>query len=132
MTNTDDTTHTMSHTQEPWIYEMDRSVSHIFSPDSTGDNPYGTYIAEIANGEDVGEFSPYEVHEANARRIVAAVNACEGISTPALEDGVIKELLAALHGCLLVLDDNSNGHGPTKEQAVSQAREAIAKAFPQL
>jgi len=32
---------------------------------------------------------------ANARRIVAAVNACEGISTGALEQGVVADLLAA-------------------------------------
>ncbi len=40
--------------------------------------------------------------KANARRIVAAVNACEGISTEALEDGVVADLLAA---CKAVLDD---------------------------
>jgi hypothetical protein len=33
--------------------------------------------------------------EANARRICAAVNACGGISTEALENGVVKELLAS-------------------------------------
>lgn len=33
--------------------------------------------------------------DANARRIVAAVNACEGISTEALEAGVVADLLAA-------------------------------------
>ena len=34
--------------------------------------------------------------EANARRIVAAINACEGIGTEALEQGVFCELLEAL------------------------------------
>ena len=34
--------------------------------------------------------------EANARRIVAAVNACEGLSTEALELGIVAELRDAL------------------------------------
>lgn len=38
---------------------------------------------------------PGTVEEANARRIVAAVNACEGIPTEALESGVVGEMLIA-------------------------------------
>ena len=36
--------------------------------------------------------------EANAHRIVATVNACAGISTEALEGGVVKQLVWALKG----------------------------------
>jgi len=38
--------------------------------------------------------------DANARRIVAAVNACEGIATSALEQGVVAEMLEACKAAL--------------------------------
>ena len=40
------------------------------------------------------------VKEANARRIVAAVNACEGISTEALEAGAVGGLVAVVEELL--------------------------------
>ena len=75
-----------SHTPEPWHYDLDYSIWTIVAPDPTGENPYGNYIAEI-DGQDVGRFISDEQHEANARRICAAVNACRGIPTDALESG---------------------------------------------
>jgi hypothetical protein len=93
MTDTDDTKPAAAHTPEPWHYEMDYSVTTIFAPDPAGQNPY--YVAEI-DGQDVGRFATREQHEANARRLVAAVNACRGLSTEALEQGVVAELLEAL------------------------------------
>lgn len=81
-----------SHTPEPWHYHMDYSIWTIDAPDPTGQNPYGTYIAEI-DGQDVGRLISSEQHEANARRLCAAVNACQGIPTEALESGPVKELL---------------------------------------
>lgn len=68
----------MGHTKEPWahrngrIYQADRDV---------------LTIANIARAFD-GDYS-----EANARRIVAAVNACAGLSTDLLE----KAALTAAH-----------------------------------
>jgi hypothetical protein len=79
------------HTPEPWNSQMDYSIWTIVAPDPTGENPYGTYIAEI-DGQGVGIFISDEQHEANARRICAAVNACQGIPTEALESGPVKEL----------------------------------------
>ena len=38
----------------------------------------------------------YDENKANARRICAAWNACEGIPTEALEAGVVKDMLEAL------------------------------------
>jgi hypothetical protein len=38
------------------------------------------------------------------------------------------ELLAALKGCLFVLDGNEDGDGPSKQTAIKDARAAIAKA----
>jgi hypothetical protein len=96
-----------SHTPEPWRYEMDPFVSHIVAPDPTGEFPDGIYVAEIANGDDVvGRFSTYEQHEANARRICAAVNACQGIPTKALESDLVKELLKLI--AELFADTHSN------------------------
>lgn len=40
---------------------------------------------------------------ANARRIVAAWNACDGISTEALEAGAVADLLEALKECMRAL-----------------------------
>ncbi len=44
---------------------------------------------------------------ANARRLVACWNACEGIPTAALEDGVVGEMLEALENL-----ENDNGIMP--------------------
>lgn len=92
MTSTNETNQQTSHTPEPWHYQMEYRVTTIFAPDQTGENTDGTYIAEI-DGQDVGRFTTNEQHEANARRICAAVNACQGIPTEALESGPIRELL---------------------------------------
>jgi hypothetical protein len=63
------------------------------------------------------------VQYANARRIVAAVNACEGISTEALEQGVVAEMLEAL-------EDLFNWLTPDWQQSSlgDKARAALAKA----
>lgn len=93
-----------NHTPEPWHYEMEYRITTIFAPDQTGANPSGPYIAEI-DGQDVGRFIPDEQHEANARRICAAVNACQGISTEALERGAVAELWHILGTLLTAAGD---------------------------
>lgn len=69
------------HTPEPW-------------------NASGTIVRSgIISGEGVIIHQGGRVTDralANARRIVAAVNACEGISTEALEQSVVKALVEAL------------------------------------
>jgi hypothetical protein len=69
---------------------------------------------------------------ANARRIVAAVNACEGIATPALEQGVIAELLEALDYLLEQTVDMDLKYGiglsEGEEDARTKALAVIAKA----
>lgn len=72
----------MSHTKEPWRV-CGRTVSGpkgLLIEDS-----YGEAIAVVHEGgcDD----------EADARRIVAAVNACAGIPTDALESGVARQVL---------------------------------------
>lgn len=61
---------------------------------------------------------------ATSRRIVAAVNACEGISTEALEDGVVRELAIALKCMLEVFAAEEEFEGFA---SVSRARAVLAK-----
>lgn len=61
---------------------------------------------------------------ANARRIVAAVNACEGIPTDALEAGAVADLLAAVEGLLAARDAGqlTTDEWDAAEAAVRKAR----------
>jgi hypothetical protein len=129
MTKTNDTKLTIPHLPEPWTYNFARpyGIVDIIASDPTGEYPRGLYVAEI-DTDDVGRYTSHEQHEANARRIVAAVNACNGFGTEALEQGVVGELLEALKGCLFALDKNLDGYGPSKAQAIATATATIAKA----
>lgn len=69
------------HTQEPWVVYGAVNKGRICI-----DGHHGEGIA-------VTEPRGYFESNANARRIVVAVNGCKGISTEALEKGVVKELL---------------------------------------
>jgi hypothetical protein len=132
MTHADDTKPATPHTPEPWRYETDYSITTIVASDPDGRHP-DIYIAEI-DGQDVGRFTAREQHEANARRLCAAVNACQGISTEALEQGVIRELREALDYLLAqtVDQDLKYGIGLTEgeEDARAMALAALAKATP--
>lgn len=65
---------------------------------------------------------------ANARRIVAAVNACKGLSDESLEMGVVAELIAACTAALDALGGN-DPHDLGFESAIcGQLRAAIANA----
>jgi hypothetical protein len=70
------------HTPEPWFVQP-------------SDNPGGLLIKPIP-GQVVAQCDQVPAMEANARRICAAVNSCEGISTESLEQSVVRELLEAL------------------------------------
>ena len=132
MTSTAHTKPAALHTPEPWHYETDYSITTIFAPDPTGQNPCGTYVAEI-DGQDVGRFATREQHEANGRRIVAAVNACRGISTEALQQGVVCELVEALDRLLDQIDtlkgeSSCIDEDILKGEPYAAARAVIAKA----
>jgi hypothetical protein len=60
--------------------------------------------------------------EANAARIVACVNACEGIADP----GAVPDLLAALKSALDIMEGREAGS--ERIDAIAQARAAIARA----
>jgi hypothetical protein len=59
-------------------------------------------------------------HEANARRIVACVNACAGLSTEALESGALKIALKNIWSYLDYVDDENHlcSAGPAWNEAL--------------
>lgn len=108
------------HTQGKWwveVNEEDRppmmSPYRVTSKGTLSES----HTAPICRMELRGEQSFY-----NAHRIVAAVNACEGISTEALESGVVKELVKELVEALRGMVDSGS------EISFERARRAIAKA----
>ena len=76
----------------------------------------------------VGELTPERLAE--LRRIVACVNACDGIPTEALESGVVRELIEAATRYLEVMmresDDDPNCWAE-EEFARDKLREVLAK-----
>lgn len=81
------------HSLEPWVPDEDgnKIISQPGTPESLALAHCNWYW------EDGTSSIPLEVSRANAQRIVAAVNACQGISTEALESGAIAELVALLN-----------------------------------
>jgi hypothetical protein len=98
----------MPHTPEPWYIDADGFICG--SDDTKTADPH-------CDTQDIDE------REANASRIVAAINACTRISTEALEQGVVGQLVNAL-------EDLYNWLTPDWQQSNlgDKARAAIAKA----
>ena len=104
----------MSHTPEPWHMDQDHRAPDgdypIFGPvrGKDGYTMYPRIVSVGASSGHVQENDPdghYKARDlANARRIVACVNACAGIPTEMLEDADthvalrVAELEAALEG----------------------------------
>lgn len=85
-------TETMKHTKEPWDVVSDSPVMAIYSEpedyrvvQTVNQNNFNTYGKSRV---DVGVYK-----QEDAERIVACVNACEGITNEALEAGVIQSAL---------------------------------------
>jgi hypothetical protein len=76
------------HTPEPWV------VWILANDPTTYGNDAGKPIITTADGE--CEITGVIPIEADARRIVAAVNACKGLSTDELASGMIPQLFEAL------------------------------------
>lgn len=135
-----------AHTPEPWaladrrgaplpnvtIFAGNIAVASIEGVHMR-DNHWSNWTHETADAQDA-------VALANGRRIVAAVNACEGISVKSLERGVVADLLTACEAAMEMLDDignelaadprymayfGKNGHGL---RVVQKMQAAIAKA----
>lgn len=126
------------HTPEPWEVQYEWCDCGGEYPCGHGQYPYeivapNTLIPRWHNEKGtpaiVTRFEGDDSNEtnmANARRIIAAVNACKGISTEALESGVVAELLAA---CKRVETYFSGSLLSAQEQSiVAQLRSAVAKA----
>lgn len=112
-----------SHTPAPWY------VKH---------GPDIRIAAKVGGDEiDIAEMRPdgffYEELMVVAFRITAAVNACEGIPTEALEAGAVADLLKALAMMIAaqdeadVLEHDTTGH-EGEDCALCVARAALAKA----
>lgn len=84
------------HTAGPWGYALCHEATPHYEIGPLDEDGRVDLIESVA--VTVSGYAPALVREAeaNARRIVACVNACEGLSTEALEQGVVGELLAAL------------------------------------
>jgi hypothetical protein len=123
MTDTDQTQPATSHSPEPWWIDDEGFIA------AGSGEPYATVAdPQCRPTADCGE-----ENEANGRRIVAAVNACRGLSTGALEQGVVGELREAL-GCLLDQIDTLKGESSCidedilKGEPYAAARAVIARA----
>jgi hypothetical protein len=99
-----------SHTPEPWYVQP-------------SDYPGGLLIKPIP-GQVVAQCDQVPEMEANARRIVAAVNACARISTEALEQNAVQTLLEATEAAWR----RSANHEKLPVQQRNQLCAAIAKA----
>ena len=90
MTKNENARQATTHTPEPWTEEYLPYIS------GTGtDIPCYRIHPYDASEEYICETNEHlddELQYANARRIVAAINACQGISTEALERGIIADL----------------------------------------
>ena len=64
---------------------------------------------------------------ANARRLVACWNACEGIPTEQVEAGVVGEMVTALRDCLQSLKRLPDAEGAYRVTCISQAEAALRK-----
>lgn len=99
------------HTPEPWRF--------ICANDETGHEPCIMRCDAIGLVSAPQHPADEAEDEANARRIVACVNACAGISTEALESGALREVV----GCALSLfDANSEVLAPFEKNAIAKLR----------
>lgn len=96
-----------SHTPEPWVTVTDEDTGEIeVRPAADASGWVYQTVAQVGR-DDI----PEDV--ANARRIVAAANACEGISAEALEAGVIAEMRSALETALAVIEREAEQREPS-------------------
>ena len=78
----------MKHTKEPWrVHLLDRRTMIA----SDAENGYLAETRHIHSGD---------IEEINAKRIVACVNACAGITNEALENGIVLDSVK-LHEAIL-------------------------------
>jgi len=118
-TSTEDASSRVTHTPEPWDYRPEEDGKPI-----TNGTVAIAYMDAYQPEEDDGGAWEKET-AANARRIVAAVNACEGLSIEALELGSVTELLDALQAASDWIDTQTF---IPRTDVQTRLRAAIAKA----
>ena len=131
MTNTDDTQRAKAHTPEPWTKEYLPYVSSISSGTETEIPCYRIHPSDTPEEYicETNEHLDGAIQEAYARCICAAVNACEGISTEALEQGVVAELLNTLTDFFNIMHDyESSIEKGYVQQAMERSGAAIEQA----
>lgn len=112
------------HTLEPW--EVFHGDGPIDCPGiDAGDLSIVVFGERLTGDFGVQGHTVDEAH-ANARRIVAAVNATSGISTEALEAGVVAEMVEVLHA-IRNPDASSPDKFPDLKSIYDIADELIAK-----
>lgn len=96
----------MKHTKEPWAVDsvMSEAMHDIILDYHAPDGGYPTVVAMAHGYED--EFPSVLEAEANARRIVACVNACAGIENPAALPEVLEAVRVLCEGRMRDSDDN--------------------------
>ena len=123
------------HTPEPWEfgYGQTREFGMCLGI-GLNSAPDWHVVAVVSPADSVNH-----ADEANARRIVACVNACAGVDTDLLEDGeldkptmlVMQENKDLKHRCdelLAALDEISKLPSYRQDECSEMARDAIAKA----
>lgn len=83
-----DKTEMMRHTREPWVAKKTLQGRHSSISNKRGKTIAIAYQNKNLDGDDL----------ANAKRIAACVNACEGITDAVIEEGIIKKALVAYFG----------------------------------
>lgn len=106
-----------AHTPEPWTIRT-----------ATGNEGNGTYIHALTNGTEIkqhllGKTAP-EIN-ANAARICACVNACQGMHDPAAQIKALRDALADI-SLGVIVETGPNGLGPVRLDMA--AMQAIATA----
>jgi hypothetical protein len=81
------------HTPGPWVHG-ENGLIYGQCADDDSEAPFICDVIDDPAMQVLGLMSPVE--QANARRIVAAINGCDGIPTDALEQDVVQQVLEAV------------------------------------
>ena len=101
-------------------------AKHTNEPIDVRDEKAVDVLSGLAGAETSGEIVGEYLEPINFRRFCAAWNACEGIPTEALEDGVVKDMLEALQGLLALYQGQHEYRETTPEEIAAEY--AIARA----
>jgi hypothetical protein len=110
-----------NHTQEPWSCATEHADGACVYVTSAERSVFTDEVAVIYAGQSL------EVARADARRIVACVNACAGIPTEALESGALAEVAQSIDDAIHCLERLPDVEGAYRVTCLKQLRDALAK-----